>query len=158
MTEGKPQSELMAHEYLQKITYHYAAGYYGSRFFKELKENKKIYGVKCPSCQKVWVPPRISCPECLEEMNNWVEVGPRGTLIGGTAINHAFPDPITGELRKTPYGYGLIQLDGASVNWAFYLKESDGAKMKPGMRLEPVFAEERKGDLSDILHFIEVKE
>ena len=86
-------------------------------------------------------------------MEEWIPVGPQGTLIGGTAVLHAFPDPLTGELRKTPYGYGLILLDGASTSWCFFLEESDGSKMKPGMRVEAVFAEERVGNLSDILHF-----
>ena len=86
-------------------------------------------------------------------MEEWIPVGPQGTLIGRTAVLHAFPDPLTGELRKTPYGYGLILLDGASTNWCFFLEESDGSKMKPGMRVEAVFAEERTGNLSDIIHF-----
>ena len=155
---SEKNAELLDHDYYQEITYHYNAGAYGSRFFHELHRNKQIYGVKCGSCEKVYVPPRIVCPECFEKLDEWVPVGPQGTLVGGTAVNHSFPDPLTGELRKAPYGYGLILLDGASTNWTFFLEECDGAKMKSGMRVEAVFAEETKGDLTDIIHFKTVTE
>jgi uncharacterized protein len=150
-------TECMFHDYFQQITYHYNAGAYGSRFFHELQYNKQMYGVKCGRCEKVYLPPRIVCPECFEKMDEWIPVGPQGTLIGGTSVLHAFPDPMTGELRKTPYGYGLILLDGASTNWTFFLEESDGSKMAPGMRVEAVFAEKRTGSLSDIIHFKTLK-
>ena len=38
----KKNTKLMAHDYFQKITYHYNAGAYGSRFFHELQYNKQI--------------------------------------------------------------------------------------------------------------------
>ncbi len=151
--EKKEEMELLAHNYFQQITYHYSAGAIASRFFYEIQKNKKFYGTKCPKCSKVYIPPRILCPECYEEMTEWVEVGPKGTVIGCTAVNHSFPDPLTGKVRKTPYGFGLIRLDGCATNWLFFLEESNYEKMKPGMRVEAVFAEERVGNLTDILHF-----
>jgi uncharacterized OB-fold protein len=158
MQEKKDETELLVHDYFQEITYHYSAGAYASRFFHEIQKNRKIYGNKCPSCSKVYVPPRIVCPECYEELDEWAEVGPQGTVIGCTAVNLAFPDPLTGKVRETPYGFGLIRLDGCSTNWMFFLEESSYEKMKPGMRVEAVFAQERKGDLNDILHFRTVEE
>jgi uncharacterized OB-fold protein len=156
--EKKDETELLSHDYFQKITYHYSAGVFGSRFFHEIKENKKFYGTKCPSCSDVYVPPRIVCPKCYEEMEEWVEVGPRGTVIGCTAVNFSFPDPLTGKIRPTPYGYGLIRLDGCSTQWLHFLEESDFQKMKPGMRVEAVFAEERMGNLTDIPFFRTIEE
>ncbi len=158
MTEKGNRVELLRHNYLQKITYHYSAGRYASRFFYESKENKKLFGSRCSKCSKVYVPPRIVCPECHKKMRQWVEVGPRGTLVGCTSVNHAFPDPLTGEIRSTPYGFGLIKLDGCSTNWLFFLEESDPEKMRPGMRVEAVFADERQGNLTDIVHFRTIKE
>lgn len=158
MSEKKNDIELLSHDYFQQITYHYSAGTYASRFFHEIQRNKKIYGIKCPTCGSVYVPPRIICPECYEEMSEWVEVGPQGTVIGCTAVNHSFPDPLTGKVRKTPYGFALIRLDGCSTNWLFFLEESDYEKMRPGMRVEAVFAKERTGDLTDILHFRTIDE
>ncbi len=147
------ETNLLRFNVLQKITYHYSAGRYASQFFYEIKENKKLFGVKCPSCGKVYVPPRIVCGECYEEMNEWVEVGPQGTVMGCTSVKHSFPDPLTGKERKTPYGFGLIRLDGCDTGWFYFLEESDYEKMKAGMRVEVVFAEECTGDLTDILYF-----
>jgi uncharacterized OB-fold protein len=154
----KNNAEPLVHDIFQQITYHYNTGAYGTKFMKSLKESKQILGVKCDRCAKVYTPPRIVCPECFEKLENWVPVGPKGSLIGGTAINHAFPDPLTGELRETPYGYGLILLDGASTNWCFFLEATEVEQMQPGRRVEAVFAEERTGDISDILHFKIVEE
>ena len=158
MSEKKDEPELLIHEYFQEITYHYSAGSFASRFFDEIQKNKKFYGIRCPKCSKVFVPPRILCPECYEEMDDWVEVGPQGTVMGCTAVNYAFPDPLTGKTRETPYGYGLIRLDGCSTHWVFFLEESVYENMRPGMRVEPVFAEDRVGDLRDIIHFRTIDE
>ncbi len=158
MSVKKVDNELIRHNYLQEITYHYSAGKIPSRFFHELRETGKLHGIKCPECSKVYIPPRLLCPECSVKMNEWVEIGPKGTLVAGTVCNHSFPDPLTGKVRKAPYGLGLIRLDGCSTNFFFFLEESDIKKVQPGMRMEAVFAEERKGDLNDLIHFREIEE
>ncbi len=73
--------------------------------------------------------------------------------MGCTAPQHAHPNPLTGTTRDVPFGYGAIRLDGASNNLTYVLDEPDYTKLKVGMRVEAVFAEERVGDYVDILHF-----
>ena len=41
------------------MPYNYHAGFYYSRFLRELKDNKRIVGVRCPRCKKIYVPPRV---------------------------------------------------------------------------------------------------
>ena len=38
--------------------FRYAVGIYGSKFFEELRDNRRIMAVRCPGCRKVYVPPR----------------------------------------------------------------------------------------------------
>ena len=47
------------------MPYRYFAGSIGTKFFRGLKEEKKIMGLKCPDCQKVYIPPRPTCGSCF---------------------------------------------------------------------------------------------
>jgi hypothetical protein len=49
-----------------------------------------------------------------------------------------------------PYGYGFIRLDGADTLLQHYIDIEDESKVKIGARVEPVFADERKGTIKDI--------
>jgi uncharacterized OB-fold protein len=58
---------------------------------------------------------------------------------------------------KPPFAYGIILLDGASTGMVHFLGEVDSEEIKPGMRVEAVFKEERIGDILDIRYFRPVK-
>ncbi len=131
----------------------YAVGMYGSKFFKELKERRIFLGIKCPTCKKVYIPPRKVCGECFVEMKDFVKVGPKGKIGTFTILRYAFIDPETGEQKPVPYGYGFIQFDGADTLFQHYISIDDEKKVKVGARVEPVFSEERKGTIKDILYF-----
>lgn len=131
----------------------YAVGMHGSKFFTELRDNKKLVGVRCPKCGKVYIPPRGVCGPCFEEMNDFVEVGPGGVIGTYTILRFAFIDPETGQQKPVPYGYGFIKLDGADTLFQHYIDIVDEKKIKVGARVEAVFAEERKGTIRDILYF-----
>ncbi len=131
----------------------YAIGMYGSMFFRELRDRRVFVGVKCPRCKKVYIPPRRVCGDCYEEMKEFVEVGPGGKIGTFTILRYAFIDPETGEQKPVPYGYGFIQLDGADTFFQHYIEIKDEKKVRIGARVEPVFSEERKGTIKDILYF-----
>jgi len=131
----------------------YAVGLYGSKFFKELKENKQLVGVKCPKCGKVYVPPKKVCGDCFAEMTEFVEVGNQGVIMSYTIVRFSFINSETGEQKPVPYGYGFVRLDGADNMFQHYIELKDESKIKVGARVEVVFAEERHGDLNDIVHF-----
>ena len=119
-----------------------------SRFFQELIENKRIMGTKCPSCGVVFCPPTSDCPKCWVP-TEWVEVGPKGTLLHFTVIHQSN----LWSKRKAPYTLGLIKLDGADTGLMHFVDEIDIAKLKDEPRVEAVFADERKGYVTDIEHF-----
>ena len=36
----------------------------GSRFYAEMKENKRIFATKCPDCGRLSIPARVYCGLC----------------------------------------------------------------------------------------------
>jgi len=57
------------------LPYQYFAGAVGSRFIVSLRDKKKIQGVKCDACGKVFVPPRQTCEKCLADISDkWVDL------------------------------------------------------------------------------------
>lgn len=136
--------------------FRYSVGRFGSRFFAELRDHKRIFGVRCTGCSKVYVPPRPLCGPCYKTMSEWVEVGPGGTLTAFTILRFAFIDPETGQKKPVPYGYGFFSLDGASTQFQHFLHVDEDRPPRIGMRVEAVFEESRTGHLRDIRHFISV--
>jgi len=137
----------------QAQPFNWSVGRYGSKFLTELRDHKKILGIKCPSCKRVFVPPRRVCGRCFAEMSDFVELPPRGTLTAFTVLMFSFVDPDTGQARPVPYGYGYVQFDGADNTFPHFLEETDWKKVRIGQRLETVFEEKRRGHLLDIKHF-----
>jgi uncharacterized OB-fold protein len=126
-----------------------SVGATGTTFLKAIRDEKKIMGIKCPSCGKVYVPPRSHCPTCFSRMSEWVDLSGKGTLSSYTVVRYEepyLPKPV-------PFAYGVIQMDGADTGMAHILGEVDLDKIKVGMRLEPVFKDEREGSILDIDYF-----
>jgi uncharacterized OB-fold protein len=142
------------------LPYRWATGPVGAKFLEGLK-NKKILGTRCPKCRRVLVPARKFCPRCFVDTDEWVEVGDKGILRTFTIINFSF----VGQVRKPPYIVGIIELDGADVGFTHFIGgvdltdiEKAARELRPGMRVQAVWREERKGDILDIEYFKPVKE
>ncbi|MDD3250792.1 MAG: Zn-ribbon domain-containing OB-fold protein [Smithellaceae bacterium] len=131
----------------------YSVGMHGSRFFTEIRDNKRFLGIKCPKCGKVYIPPRGVCGDCFVQMNDWVEVGPKGVIGTFTILRYAFIDPETGTQKPVPYGYGFVKFDGADTLFQHYINIEDESKIRVGARVEPVWAKHRKGSIRDIEYF-----
>lgn len=138
--------------------YNYSLGRYGGRLVRELKDNKRIMGIKCPKCGRVYVPPRQVCGRCFTKMDEFVEVSNSGILDAFTVVYFSFIDPETGKKKPVPYGYGRIKLHGADSEFLHFLEESDLKKLKIGMRVEAVFEEKRTGSFRDIKYFKIIKD
>ena len=141
------------------MPYNYHAGFYYSRFLKELRDNKRIVGVRCPKCKKIYVPPRVVCRDCFITMEEFVPVGDRGTLLAFTVTKFAYTDTTTGGPKKIPYTAAYIKLDGSDSNILHCLDETDEGKIRAGMRVQAVFSNDRTGDyFHDIDHFTIVQD
>ncbi len=133
--------------------YRWSVGRFGSKFLTELKENKKLFGIKCSKCGRVYVPPRKVCGRCFVGMDEFVPVSDEGEIVVCAIIEFGFVDPETGAQRPVPYGYVFVKLDGADTALPHFLNSADPKKVKVGARVKAVFEENRKGSIMDIKHF-----
>ena len=131
------------------MPYKYSVGSVGAKFFIELRDKKRILGIRCPQCNRVYVPPRSVCGTCFNKLDEWAEVASKGTLLTYTVVHYSLPvHPV-----QPPFAYGIIQLDGADTGLTHFLGEVDLQDIAIGMRLEAVFKAERKGNILDIDYF-----
>ena len=142
-------------EYVANFEYAYAAGRYASRFMTALRDDALLHGTRCVECDIVLVPPRPVCGLCGGRTDDWVEVGPTGTITGFTVVEIPFIDPMTGIERPVPYGFAFIRLDGADTNIYHFLEENRHDRLAIGMSVEAVFKprQERTGTMADIIYF-----
>ena len=135
-----------------KLPYTWYAGRVGSRFYREIRDNCEIWGTRCPRCERVYLPPRETCPRCFcaIAIDEWVEVGDVGTLLTYTVIRYAVPGI---QPQKPPYALGIVKLDGASTGLMHLLGEVEMDSIRVGMRLKAVFREAREGNYLDIKYF-----
>jgi hypothetical protein len=131
------------------MPYKYSVGALASKFFVELRDNKRIMGVRCSECNRVIVPPRSVCNKCFSKLHECVELDSKGTLLTYTIV-HYTPSC---EWLKPPFAYGVIQLDGADTGFTHVLGEVDLENIKIGMRVEAVFKDKRQGNILDIQYF-----
>ncbi|UCC59581.1 MAG: Zn-ribbon domain-containing OB-fold protein [Dehalococcoidia bacterium] len=126
-----------------------AAGAVGSKFLIGLRDRKRITGTKCSTCNQVYVPARSICKDCLGQLDEWVEVNTRGTLMTYTVCN--VENPI--QPMEAPIIYGIVQLDGADTGLVHILGEVDPEELRIGMRVQAVFKDEREASILDIKYF-----
>jgi uncharacterized OB-fold protein len=132
-------------------TYNYRVGPYLEKYIKGLSENK-VLGVKCPGCSKVAVPPRKICGACNKVMDEWVEVGPEGTVENFT-IGHVKLDRGAVEKLDTPQLLALVKLDGATVPLLGEIKGLEPAGLSKGLRVKAVFKDPVEDSVADLSHF-----
>lgn len=150
-------TELLHIPHTMALSWRYGTSWYFAEFIRALRDEQRLVGLRCPSCRRVYLPPRPVCGNCYAELREWVEVKDSGTVRAFTIVHIPIIDPTTGEPRPAPYGMALIQLDGADTTLNHYLAESNPDQMRIGMRVQAVWREERRGTLSDIVHFVEMK-
>lgn len=150
------EQELVSIPIVVDVPYRFAAGKYMTKFLLELRDHGRFFGIKCPSCGRVQMPPRVVCAVCHVKNGEWVELSHEGTLLGFSIVHLPLTDPTTGKAHKTPYTYGTVRLDGCDSGIDHLINvEPDVEKVHVGMRMRVVLRPqaERTGDLSDILHF-----
>ncbi len=134
------------------LTWRYAAGEPMTRFLAGVAE-RRLEAVRCASCRRRYLPPRPFCGRCRVRMDEWVPVADSGTLTAWTVVHLPLLDGRTGELRPSPYGMGLIRLDGADTTLNHYVDADSLQHLTIGARAQAVWREERRGAMDDILHF-----
>ncbi|MGH9048176.1 MAG: Zn-ribbon domain-containing OB-fold protein [Acidimicrobiia bacterium] len=118
-----------------------------SRAFADQLAAGRIVGHRCPSCGKVYVPPRGYCPLCVVSTTDAdeVEVADRGTVTTYSVIT---PIQYPGQEEQDDYVLATVLLDGADMTIG--QQRLDGIPIEDvhsGMRVLAVWAPEteRKG-------------
>ena len=154
MKEAEPEMELLSIRRMVDMPYNYHSGPYYGKYLQEIRDNKRLVGIKCPKCATVYVPPRIVCPDCFCTMDEFVPLSGEGTILAFTVVQIPYTDPDTGSHKDLPYTGAYIALDGTACNVMHKLDEPDEKKIRPGMRVRAVFSDKRIGDYNtDIMYF-----
>ncbi|MFF2411613.1 Zn-ribbon domain-containing OB-fold protein [Streptomyces sp. NPDC058092] len=119
-----------------RLDYRYTPGRAQSAYLGALSE-RRVVGERCPSCTKVYVPPRGACPTCGVATAEQVEVGPRGTVTTYCIVNIKAKNLDI----EVPYVYAHIALDGADLALHARIGGLPYDQVRMGLRVEPVWTE-----------------
>ncbi|MFE6664794.1 Zn-ribbon domain-containing OB-fold protein [Streptomyces sp. NPDC057697] len=119
-----------------RLDYRYTPGRAQSAYLDALSR-QRIVGERCPSCHKVYVPPRGACPTCGVATTERVEVGPRGTVTTFCIVNIKAKNLDI----DVPYVYAHIALDGADLALHARIGGIPYDQVRMGLRVEPVWTE-----------------
>jgi uncharacterized protein len=132
------------------ITYDWSAGPGVSGYLQGLLEGRLV-GNRCPSCSKVYMPPRGVCPTCAVLLGEAVELGNKATVTSFCIVNV----PFLGQRIPIPYVAANIVVDGSDIAFSHLILECEASEVRMGMRVEAVWrpAEEWGPTLENIDHF-----
>ncbi|MCX4878595.1 Zn-ribbon domain-containing OB-fold protein [Streptomyces sp. NBC_00847] len=119
-----------------RLDYTYSPGRAQSAYIHALSDRRTV-GERCPSCHKVYVPPRGACPTCGVATSEQVEVGPRGTVTTYCIVNIKARNLDI----EVPYVYAHIALDGAGLALHGRIGGIPYDQVRMGLRVEPVWTE-----------------
>ncbi len=132
------------------LDYDYAASPEESLFYRGLNEGR-IMGQRCPTCQKVYVPPRSACPADGTPTAEEVELSQTGTITTFCIVNV----PFLGQKIKPPYVSAYVLLDGADIAVLHLILGVPAEEVRMGMRVKAVWKpkDEWAYSLENIDHF-----
>ncbi|WP_141013181.1 Zn-ribbon domain-containing OB-fold protein [Nocardioides sambongensis] len=132
------------------LDYTYAASPEESAFFRGLAQGR-IVGQRCPSCQKVYVPPRPACPTDGVPTVEEVELSDTGTVTTFCIVNV----PFMGQKIKPPYVSAYILLDGADIALQHLILDIPVDEVRMGLRVKAAWKprEEWGTTIENISHF-----
>jgi uncharacterized protein len=133
-----------------RLAYDYSASPEESVFGRGLKEGR-ILAQGCPTCHKVYVPPRGACPVDGVPTSEPVELPDTGIVTTFCIVNV----PFLGQKIKPPYVSAYVLLDGADIAFLHLILGCDVNDVRMGMRVRAVWKpeDERSFSLENISHF-----
>ncbi|EFQ82316.1 hypothetical protein HMPREF0063_12478 [Aeromicrobium marinum DSM 15272] len=133
-----------------RLAYDYAASPEESAFFRGLAEGR-ILGQRCPTCHKVYVPPRGACPVDGVPTTDEVELPDHGTVTTFCIVNV----PFLGQKIEPPYVSAYVLLDGADIAFLHLILGVDAADVRMGLRVKAVWKprDEWGTTIENISHF-----
>ncbi len=115
-------------------------------WFDNLKK-KKLVGLQCRSCNRVFFPPKLVCGDCFIKPDLWVDV--RETAQVATFSITYEKNPQTGEVTEKPIV--CIRHDGTDTSFLGQLSSEINFKDSyVGMPVKLKWADETHGNISDL--------
>jgi uncharacterized OB-fold protein len=123
-----------------------------SKYFLGLRDERKIYGAKCPQCGLVRVPPfAIHCPECDFVELDLVPVPDTGVMMNTPPITYFAHSLFQ---SWVPFGRGRVLLEGADTAVPMHVYTTRGVLtpfiFKRGTPVKVVFRDKRIGKPTDV--------
>jgi uncharacterized protein len=111
----------------------------------------QLIGQRCPTCRKVYIPPRGACPVDGGPTEEEVELPDRGIVTTFCIVNV----PFYGQKIKPPYVCAYILLDGADIAFLHLILDCPAEDVRMGLRVEAVWRPraEWTPSLANIDHF-----
>ncbi|HCB06461.1 MAG TPA: DNA-binding protein [Nocardioides bacterium] len=133
-----------------ELDYIYAASPEESLFYTALSEGRLV-GQRCPSCGKVYVPPRSACPADGTPTAEEVPLPDTGTVTTFCIVNV----PFLGQRITPPYVSAYILLDGADIAFLHLILDIPADEVRMGMRVKAVWKprDEWGTTIENISHF-----
>jgi uncharacterized protein len=144
----------MRKRYSMNLDYDAPLGNAYSAFMENLK-NEKLVGNKCTKCNRLYVPVRPFCDICAEETTEPAPVAADGKVVAYTVYCIESLN-----LPKPPFAQAIIKIGDAANSFMHFLggiqyKDAEDLKnkIKIGMKVKPVWAKNKNGDIMDIQYF-----
>lgn len=99
---------------------------------------------------RVIVPPAEFDPTTGDDLTELVEVGPAGTVTSWAWVG----EPHEKHPLDRPFAWAQIRLDGADTTLVHVVDAGSIEAMSTGLRVTPVWADEREGHITDLAHFV----
>ena len=137
------------------VRYVYTYGLAGERFFRAVKDKGTFLATRCEDCDITYVPPKVYCDRCFEQLDDYIDVGTVGYVETFT-ITFTNMD---GSGKKPPRILAMVRIEGTDGGLIHYLEGIDWEEIAIGMPVKAVFKPkaQRKGSIEDIVGFGPVK-
>jgi hypothetical protein len=136
------------------IRYRHTADPVTAHFLKTIRDEGRLLGRRCSTCDRVLVPARAFCDRDFVETDSWVDLGDEGVIELFTIIYLKTPG-----LPEPPYALAYVRPDGADTAIMNYVRGVDLSdphvateQLAIGARVNIRFDDERQGRVSDF-HF-----
>lgn len=133
------------------VRYVYTYGLSGERFFRAVKDKGTFLATHCEECDVTFLPPKVYCDRCFEQLDEYIDVGTTGSVESFTV---SFKN-MDGSDKTEPRILAMVRIDGTDGGIIHYLVGFDWDEIAIGMPVKAVFKTkaQRKGSIEDIVGF-----
>ena len=154
-TEEVKNEEFLEYKDEMTIHYIYSVGEL-TKFFKEIRDNGKLFGTRCTKCGFGFFPPRLNCHKCYAPCE-WVELNGKGEVTAGTLAHFGVSD----FTDKVPITIAFIRMDemDMAIRHTIVMESEDLTidNLKKGTRVKVQFKpkEQRVGRITDFYFILD---